>query len=122
MEAIKKSYPSNTSQIVYTMKVSDIHFDLEQALSLGLITHEVIMNAIKHAFPKGKEGAIEISLNKTENTVLLTIRDNGVGITTTKKRPGAIGMELVALLTEQLRGKMNVINNQGTSFSIALAV
>ncbi len=122
VEAIKKSYPPNVSKISYTMKVSDIHFDLEQALSLGLITHEVIMNAIKHAFPEGKEGVIEVGLNKSENTVLLTIRDNGVGITPKKKRPGAIGMELVELLTEQLRGKMKVINDQGTSFSIALSV
>ncbi len=120
--AIKNSYPSGTSEITYKMQVSDIHFDLEQALSLGLITHEVIMNAIKHAFPDGQKGEIEITLHKNGQDILLGIKDNGVGIAVKNKKPGAIGMELVELLTEQLKGTMKLVRNRGTQFSISLSV
>ena len=52
----------------------------DKAVPLGLIVNELVTNAFKYAFPDGAEGLVQVTLRRTENqTVELTVRDNGVG-------------------------------------------
>ena len=51
----------------------------ERTLSLGLAVNELITNAIKHAFPGGKEGAIHLRFARAAAGWQLSVRDNGVG-------------------------------------------
>ena len=51
-----------------------------QAVSIGLIVTELVMNALKHAFPdEKKDAAIVVSYKVAETDWKLTISDNGVG-------------------------------------------
>src|SRR6476619_1880527 len=50
------------------------------AVSIGLIVTELIMNAIKYAFPKGRRSArIRVTFEKAKSDWKLTVSDNGVG-------------------------------------------
>jgi two-component sensor histidine kinase len=83
--------------------------------------NEAITNAIKYAFPDGKNGLIFISLARTApDRSLLIISDNGIGITTNDddKKPGSLGMSLMKGLSEDLDGHFSIENNNGTTIKI----
>src|SRR5437868_2597582 len=52
----------------------------EQAVSMGLITTELTLNALKHAFPGGAKGAVVVGFESTTSAWRLSVSDNGVGI------------------------------------------
>jgi two-component sensor histidine kinase len=97
---------------------------LEQALSLALMTHELITNAIKHAFPPGAHGRIRIAFKvKPDGTSTLTVSDNGRGMPEgfDAGRSKSLGMVLVQRLTQSLAGEFKVRSSgEGTEITIAL--
>lgn len=66
-------------------------------------------------FKKGK-CIISISATLRENLVTLCITDNGQGLSESVKKgqPSGFGLELVAGLTKQLKGKMKIEGSGGT--------
>lgn len=96
-----------------------------QAVSIGLIVTEAVMNALKHAFPDEKpDAAIVVSYKVTGPDWTLTISDNGIGKTnpTADGAKGGLGTSLIQALTKQLGA--HVDNNSvahGTAVSITHA-
>ncbi|NNV54809.1 sensor histidine kinase [Limnovirga soli] len=95
--------------------------DVDTAISIGLITNELLTNSLKYAFTEKEKGAIKISLTEqntnssTEGEYQLKISDNGIGkaVNETAKGTG-FGTQLVSLLTKQLDGKLTYEINNGT--------
>jgi len=81
-----------------------------------------ISNSLKHAFPKGREGEIEIALRSTaENEIELVVRNNGVGMPEDLdfRNTESLGLHLVTILAEdQLQGKIELDRTKGTRFRI----
>ena len=105
-------------RIRFEFDVEPIEMDVNQAVPLGLILNEAITNAIKYAFPDGRDGKISISLSNTiPHHYLLCISDNGIGIPPKfkNKRPGSLGMSLMKGLSEDLDGSFSIENNNGTT-------
>ena len=87
--------------IEFTMKA--LHLDIATAVPLGLIFHEVLINACRHAFLNRREGNIHVSLVKAEKTATLKIVDDGVGFKTKSiETATTLGMTLVNGLVKQL--------------------
>ena len=96
-----------------------------QAVSIGLIVTELVMNALKHAFPdEKKDAAIVVSYKVAETDWKLTISDNGVGkadIGTSDNKPG-LGTSLVQSLAKQLDAQVETESKSGgTAVSITHA-
>ena len=72
------------------------------AILLGLITTELVINALKHAFPQGTPGTIQITYEINEDAWRLGVADNGVGIVTPKNTDG-LGTGLVEAMANQLK-------------------
>lgn len=74
----------------------------DEAISLGLITTELVMNALKHAFPKG-EGQVTVTYTSDANGWKLTIGDDGIGLSAGNmaNREG-LGTSIVESLATQL--------------------
>jgi chemotaxis protein methyltransferase CheR len=75
------------------------------AVSLGLIVTELIMNAIKYAFPKARASArIRVTFEKAKSDWKLTVSDNGVGRSDSEDSPESTGLgtALVGALAKQL--------------------
>lgn len=75
------------------------------AVSLGLIVTELIMNAVKYAFPKPRKSArIRVTFEKAGADWKLTVSDNGVG----RRQPQepatstGLGTALIGALAKQL--------------------
>lgn len=76
-----------------------------EAVSIGLIVTELVMNALKHAFPRPKsDGAITVSYKVAGSDWKLAVSDNGAGkpdVRAAETKPG-LGTSLVKALTRQL--------------------
>ncbi len=93
----------------------------EQAVSLGLIVTELVINALKHAFPPGVEkGQVVVRYEVAGKGWTLSVSDNGVGI---KPKSGqmrkGLGVTLVTALSQQLEAKVETkSDSKGTIVSI----
>ena len=108
--------------IRFELNIEPLVMDVSHAVPLGLILNEAITNAIKYAFPDGRKGSICISLGKTvDEHYLLSIADDGIGMPLhlTNKKPGSLGMSLMAGLSEDLDGNFSIENNNGTTINIS---
>ena len=119
---IIQSYGPERAIVVRT--VDDLQLELDQALPLGLILSELIANAYKHAFPARTEsGHIAVSLKRhSKSTLELSVVDDGVGLPVDldPETHGSLGLKLVKLLTQQLRGQLTIANANGASFKIEI--
>ncbi len=85
---------------------ADIRLSTKPLLALSLIVNELVTNAIKHAFPKAAAGTIVVGLALDGDQLLLTVKDDGVGVSD-EALPGAgLGMRIVEGLTSQLGGAL----------------
>jgi len=96
----------------------------EQAVSMGLITTELVMNALKHGFPGGASGKIVVGFESTDLAWRLAVSDDGVGIGTrladAPVRTG-LGTSIVEALTRQLGGRVATsAASPGTTVSVTV--
>jgi two-component sensor histidine kinase len=87
----------------------------------GLIINELLSNSLKYAFPDGRRGTIGVMLRRAENgMVVLTISDDGVGMPqgVDFRNPSTLGLRIVNILTEQLKGTLTLNPGSGTSFTV----
>ena len=96
-----------------------------QAVSIGLIVTELVMNALKHAFPsEKKDAAIVVSYKVSDSDWKLTISDNGGGKPDLNagEKKGGLGTSLVKSLAKQLdAGVETVSDSHGTAVTITHA-
>jgi two-component sensor histidine kinase len=84
-----------------------------QAVSLGLIVTELIINAIKYAFPTARAGArILVTFEFDKADWKLTVADNGAGRGVAPAgEPGGLGTAIVAALAKQLNAQIEEISS-----------
>ena len=107
---------ANGSYIHFLLSVADIALDISQSVPLGLILNEAITNAIKYAYPKGEHGAVRISLQSRDgNRIELRISDDGKGLPPDFdwRNSPSLGLQLINLLAEQLKGELFIVNKGG---------
>jgi chemotaxis protein methyltransferase CheR len=95
------------------------------AVSIGLVVTELVMNALKHAFPDAKtDAAILVRYNVAETDWKLIVSDNGVGkpdVRASATKPG-LGTSLIKALTRQLDAVVDTASGpQGTAVSVTHA-
>ena len=96
----------------------------EQAVSMGLIATELVINALKHAFPGGAKGQIVVGFESTASAWRLAVSDDGVGISPrladAPVRTG-LGTSIVEALTRQLGGRITTsAASPGTTVSVTV--
>jgi PAS domain S-box-containing protein len=76
------------------------------AVSLGLIVTELVINAVKHAFPGDRtDGLILVTYERDDADWKLVVSDNGVGKSVTDENPG-LGITIIGALAKQLGAKV----------------
>ena len=124
-ESLANSMIGDARPIVLKVAIEPGTASSREAESLGLIVTEVVMNALKHAFPGDKaKGQITVAYNRTGSDWNLSISDNGAG-----KSDGIIVYEKSGLGTGIIKALSNQIDAQvetstgpgGTTVSITHA-
>ena len=93
--------------IVVTADASTVAADV--SVSLGLIVTELVINALKHAFPGKAEGRIIVDYRAQGPNWTLTVGDNGVGMNAAPVKSSAgLGTSIVEALARQLHAQVRV--------------
>ena len=104
-------------------ELQDVKLVLDQAIPCGLLTNELITNALKYAWEgkNGSEARIKMRLEQENETIKLSIADNGVGLPDEfeKMQSDTLGLQLVTTLAEQLDAELTVNTAQGTEFQLS---
>jgi len=123
-----RAYAPRTGAVRLETELGDLTLDLDRAVPCGLIVNELVSNALKHAFPDGRDGVLRVALTTVGATdgeeCRLSVRDDGVGL------PGdhdpdkldTIGLQLVDDLTSQLHGTLQYNSKAGTEFVVTFPV
>ncbi len=118
---MKESFTTGR-RISIRIDAQPLELDVVQAVPLGLIVNEAVSNAIKYAFPEGREGLVKIALVSADSKRhILVIEDNGTGIDDIEGvlQKGTLGLSLIEGLAGQLDGELNM-ENTGDGFRIRL--
>jgi two-component sensor histidine kinase len=120
-DSLLRTYSVHPEKNTIHLNVDEVSLNLDVAIPCGLIITELVSNALKYAYPEGKEGAVYVHFRSLPgNRHELTVADEGVGL----KGPvdfessQSLGLRLVHILTEQLRGRLRVENGVGAKFTV----
>lgn len=111
---LRDSFDDDIKKITFETSSELETISIDQATSLGLILVELINNSLKYAFVEKETGKISIRANKLENgKSQIVYQDNGIGLDTKEKINRGSGLEIIEGLTQQLKGKIEMINEGG---------
>lgn len=121
-ESLSKSMIGATKPIMLEVRPQGGMVSSSDGISLGLITAELVINALKHAFPAGKKGEIIVAYEVLKGGWRLSVSDDGVGITPDPTRKEGLGTIIVQSLARQLGAQVEIKTSpQGTAVCIARA-
>lgn len=94
-------------------EVDEILLDVDTAIPIGLILNELITNALKYAFPDGREGLLFVRLRESNGVLELLVKDNGVGVVGDIPKSSSFGMKLLNAFKQKLEADFTIENNNG---------
>jgi two-component sensor histidine kinase len=108
------------SKVTFQVQAEEMWLNLDTAIPCGLIINELISNALKHAFPKGTGGLIQVEMGRDGEWLHLSVKDDGVGFPKGLdfRNTSSLGLQLVNSLASQLDGTVELLNGTGTTFKI----
>lgn len=111
----------DSSNIKFNINIDDVKFDINNCVSIGMITSEIISNAVKHAFSGIENPIIDIELkfNQADNMVIYSIHDNGKGILIKNNNSG-IGLRLIDIFARQMEAEYESINKNGLQYKFKI--
>ncbi|MDB5622336.1 MAG: histidine kinase, partial [Devosia sp.] len=115
---------SNAGSVELLGDVEPILMGARDATTIGILVGELVTNALKHAFPDGRRGTINVQLRRSEAGVpTLTVADNGVGIPPDQDMgEGGLGSVIIKQLAMQFGGEpvYQRLEQGGTAVTVTL--
>ncbi|HEX2245221.1 MAG TPA: histidine kinase dimerization/phosphoacceptor domain -containing protein, partial [Gammaproteobacteria bacterium] len=145
---LASSYGVKEKCVALRVEADEVYIKLDRAVPCGLLINELVTNAFKHAFPpppspsplvrtptpylpggqgegggggnRPAYGEIRIELRAAKGEAVLTVSDNGVGLPAglDLAKAQSLGLQLVAVLTDQIGGTLAVRSGPGTRFDL----
>jgi two-component sensor histidine kinase len=111
---------SGTVEPALELDLAPVALDIDSALPLGLIANELISNALKHAFAQAESPRLGIRLSRSEQTLTMSVADNGPGLTEAVSENAKLGTELIQVLVDQLRASLSRDSAEGLVVTVTL--
>jgi two-component sensor histidine kinase len=101
LEDLRRSAEGNRMSRL-TLKAEQVEIDPDRAVAIGIIVNELVMNAVKYAYPDGA-GPIHVDLRAQGDDLVLSIADDGVGLNVkTDPRSTGMGQRIVTAMAQKL--------------------
>jgi len=89
------------------------------AQPLVLAVNELVVNALRHAFPDSEKGSVRVTLMRDARGLCITVIDDGIGLPDNYDSAGpGYGMKLLGMMIRQVGGDLEVNSKAGTRFTI----
>lgn len=120
LDNISSSFEADGLTIRINSQIDDIIMQVDQVVSLGLLTNEIVTNSLKHGAGKNKSLQIDYSLKKEHQEVVLCIKDNGPGLPfdTLPLKTQSVGMQLIRSFSKKLKAQVKIDNTQGAKYTL----
>ncbi len=119
-QSIGASMIADHDQLSITLDADESSASSNASVSIGLIVTELVINALKHAFPGHRHGEIKVGYSDSDTGWKLTVADDGVGMPGDMADAKAgLGTTIVNALAKQLRATVHVQpGGAGTSITV----
>jgi two-component sensor histidine kinase len=105
-----------------TLKIDaeGLELDIDRAIPCGLVLHELVSNALRHAYPNKSPGHLLIQMRQIEGQMELQVVDDGIGLPEdfNLSQATSLGLQLTRGLAAQLLGRIEVDANNQTCFKL----
>ncbi|MGD0432232.1 MAG: histidine kinase dimerization/phosphoacceptor domain -containing protein [Acetobacteraceae bacterium] len=125
LPVLTASYGIDPGKIHVRINVEAVRLPIRTAVPCGLIANELLSNAFKHAFPNRDHGEVNIELiMRSDNECVLTVSDDGVGLPDDAgaMQNTTLGLQLVSLLANQIKGSIEIHRSNPTRFSVRFPI
>ncbi|MEL6972460.1 MAG: histidine kinase dimerization/phosphoacceptor domain -containing protein [Bacteroidota bacterium] len=108
------------AEISLQVNAAPLSLDVDTLVSLGLITNELMTNALKHAFSGRTKGYIKLDFYEEDSNLILSVSDDGIGFSGTDfpVQEGSLGTRLIHAFTKRLDGQLSIDQEIGTRVEI----
>jgi PAS domain S-box-containing protein len=106
---------AHSNLIGIDLAADGIAIDLDLAIPLGLLVHELVSNCLKHGLREDVQQKIKVSIVRTLNGAQLIIQDNGPGLPEGFEiaKCKSMGLKVAASLAQRLGGQLEFTNENG---------
>ena len=120
------SYPVNPEKVKLTYQLAPVETLMDTAVPCGMILSELLANSLEHGFPDGREGMIQISLERLpDRRIQFEVADNGAGfpVNFNSRKSETFGLQMIYAIAEyQLQGNVEFNTSQsGVACRITLS-
>jgi PAS domain S-box-containing protein len=118
-----RAYGTDPERVCLELQVPGTTLDLDRAIPCGLLVNELVSNALKYAFPDGRQGRLEVALGTQDGVYALAVGDDGIGLPEGLdfRSTRTLGLQLVCGIAQQLGGTVELDRTGGTRFTITFA-
>jgi two-component sensor histidine kinase/CHASE3 domain sensor protein len=110
--------------VSFETQVDDMVIHARDATTLGIIVGELVVNALKHAFPDGRSGRVWTRLIRNpEGLAMLVVEDDGRGLPPEPHEPDAgLGAMIIRQLALQFGGEPTYSEREGGGTRVAVSL
>lgn len=121
VQDIKELYISQNTKLKVDLHIDKLIFSTNRCIQIGMVIHELCVNALKYAFKEDRENLLCIHMKKIGDKIHVKIRDNGEGLKDINclYKSESIGMQLIhSIVEDQLDAIIEFRNNNGLECNI----
>jgi two-component sensor histidine kinase len=107
------------TQAQLTCHAGNFPVPIEYAVPLTLFVVEAVTNAFRHAFPRGRPGAVTLRFDLDHGSAILDISDNGKGYVVSDQA-AQMGTELMRGFATQVNGALSISSSEKRGTQIVL--
>ncbi|MCU0549184.1 MAG: sensor histidine kinase [Leptolyngbya sp. Prado105] len=119
-----RTYAIEPDRVTFRTEISGaVELSSNQAVPVGLILNELVLNALKHGLA-GSAGEITVSLRITGSQIVLIVSDSGERFPTDFDAisPRSLGFQLINSLVQQINGILSISRIPNTMISVRFNV
>lgn len=106
VEELVSAHGQLSERVTCKVQTEKLNLPIQIAMPCGMLLNELLSNAFKHAFPGERRGCIEVHARHDGSTLVMTVKDDGVGAETFVSLSRGFGLRLVEKLVDQMNAKM----------------
>lgn len=115
---IGRAADSTAAAFEFHLDLAPLGVPTDTAVSVGIVTAELVTNAIKYAYPRGTGGPIHISLRPEDDAAVLVVADDGIGMPAQPE--DGVGQRIVRAVASGMGGQVTAEPAaRGTRFRLA---
>jgi two-component sensor histidine kinase len=101
------------------VRAEPVQVQLKLAQPIMLAVNELVINALRHAFPDSRNGAVMVAVARDDDRVRIDVCDNGIGLPAGYGDGRGYGTTLVHAMVAKIGGRLDVETSPGARFTLS---